>query len=219
MRAGACEHEPRLNRTITRDAKSQGGCFALAATRVLTLLRCTFMLGAYSLAGCRNKDGEFQMAVLVNTSRTVNPDMNDTEKAHYTVGIWPFHRSQTIADIEAYADIIIGVTGGIVTVVKAVSKVVPSAADSNRWEVIADDDAALDERAVGLLGQRLSPEFAWKPGQGWPVKLVDTGEIVEAHRAGPPEVALGGYRLLVDADGTAHLYAPRGGDVHIHAGS
>lgn len=159
------------------------------------------------------------MAVLVNTSRTVGADMSEDDKVHYTVGIWPFHRSQTIADIESYADIIIGVTGGIVTVVKAVSKVVPSAADSNRWEVIADDDTALDERARGLLGQRLSPEFAWKPGQGWPVKLVATDTILEAHRAGPPEVNLGGYRLVVDADGTAHLYMPRGGDVHIHAGA
>ena len=49
------------------------------------------------------------MAVLVNTSRTVGPDMSEADKVHYTVGIWPFHRSQTIADIESYADIIIGV--------------------------------------------------------------------------------------------------------------
>ncbi|OZE97443.1 hypothetical protein [Rhodococcoides fascians] len=145
--------------------------------------------------------------------------MSEADKARYTVGIWPFHRSQTIADIESYADIIIGVTSGIVTVVKAVSKVVSSVVDANRWEVIAADDSALDERIQGLLGQRLSPEFAWKPGQGWPVKLVDTASILEAHRAGPPEVNLGGYRLVVDADGIAHLHMPRGGDVHIHAGA
>ncbi|MBY6348913.1 hypothetical protein HQ607_01225 [Rhodococcus corynebacterioides] len=145
--------------------------------------------------------------------------MSESDKVHYTVGVWPFHRSQTISDIESYADVIIGVTSGIVTVVKAVAKVVPSTADSNRWEVIADDDAALDQRVLGLLGQRLSPDFAWRPGQGWPVKLADTDTILEAHRAGPPEVTLGGYRLLVDADGTAHLHTPRGGDVHIHAGA
>ena len=159
------------------------------------------------------------MAVLVNTSRTVGPDMSEADKVHYTVGIWPFHRSQTIADIESYADIIIGVTSGVVTVVKAVSKVVPSTADSNRWEVLTEEDATLDERAQGLLGQRLSPDFAWKPGQGWPGKLFDTDSILEAHRAGPPEVSLGGYRLSVDADGIAHLHMPRGGDVHIHAGA
>lgn len=156
------------------------------------------------------------MAILVNTSRTVRPEMSDSDKSHYTVGVWPFHKGHTIADITPFADVIIGVTGGVITVVKAVEKVVLTA-EGDRFEILPKADDEIDESLRGLIGKRIAPDFAWKPGQGWPVKLVDTVDIQTAHKSGPPEVALAGYRLTVDVDGTAHLYLPRGGDVHVHA--
>ncbi|MEV0712744.1 hypothetical protein [Nocardia aurea] len=156
--------------------------------------------------------------LLVNTSRTVKDGMSEADKLHYTVGIWPFHKGQTLADIEADLDFILGITNGICTVVKKVAGA-RLTEDGSRFEVIVDSDDDLDDEMAGLLGQRIAPEFAWKPGQGWPVKFFDTQALRDAHQAGPPEVALAGYRLTVDADGTAHLYLPRGGDVHVHAGA
>lgn len=155
------------------------------------------------------------MAILVNTGKTVKAGMSDADRTHYTVGVWPYHRGQTLPDVEQYADVLLGVTHGVITFGANAERVVPAASDPNRWEVIP---APTTEQWVqDLVGQRIAPEFAWKPGQGWPVKLVDTDALREAHQSGDPEVALGSYRLTLDSDGLAHLYLPRGGDVRVHA--
>lgn len=153
------------------------------------------------------------MAIAVNTSRTVKPGMSDADRANYTLGIWPYQRSQTISDIEEYADVIFGVTSGTITFGAEVDRVVVASADPNRWEVIAKANPA--PWVTAMIGRKITPEFAWKPGQGWPVKLIDTATFRGAHEQGDPEVSLGAYRLVM-GDGGAHLYVPRGGDVHIH---
>lgn len=155
------------------------------------------------------------MALLVNTSRTVKSGMTDANKAHYTLGVWPYQRGQTLPDIEESADAIFGVTSGVVTFGARVDRVVPATADPNRWEVIAAVDTP--QWIADLVGRRVAPTFAWKPGQGWPVKLVDTATFRESHTEDDPEVSLGAFRLSVDAAGLAHLYLPRGADVRIHA--
>lgn len=155
------------------------------------------------------------MAILVNTSRTVKPTMSDADKGRYSLGVWPYQKGQTLPDIEESADVLFGVTHGVITFGASVNRVVPAASDPNRWEVIPT--STTDQWVQDLVGQRVALDFAWKQGQGWPVKLVDTGALRGAHLTGDPEVALGSYRLTLDSDGLAHLYLPRGGDVRVHA--
>lgn len=158
--------------------------------------------------------------LLVNTSRTFNDSLSETEKLHYTVGVWPFRNPHTasLADIKSEHTHIVGVTQGVCTVVAGIADVRLSD-DGDRFEIVPADPTDLDPEIAALVGQRLAPEFAWKRGQAWPVKSVPTADLLSAHRAGPPEVSLGGFRLLVDVDGVAHVYTPRGGEVHIHAGN
>lgn len=158
--------------------------------------------------------GSATVALLVNTSRTVKPGMPATDKARYTLGVWPYQRGQTLPDIEESADMIFGVTSGVVTFGALVDRVVPATTDPNRWEVIAA--ANTPQRITDLIGRRVAPAFSWKPGQGWPVKLVDTDDFLDAHADGDPEVSLGAFRLSIDEAGLAHLYLPRGADVRIH---
>lgn len=148
---------------------------------------------------------------IVNVSRSTSPASTAQELQEATVGDWPLRSTQTLGDITEFGDVIIGVRRNVIVSAFPVRKV--TAANGDRFRVTpgpAGDWAR-------LVGKNLPDDLKWSRGEGWPLKVVDTREVVDALEGGvAPEVSLGGYRLAV-SDGKATVYAPRGASVTVVA--
>jgi len=137
------------------------------------------------------------------------------------------------------ADVLIAAAGNEVVDVQRITGLQVDEGGHVRFETV--DEPVL----VGMIGRRLRPGAAWEPGESWPVKLADaTGDVreyLELADGSPGEgvgeteaggtagaagqaaddlsdaVDLGGFRLVLGADGNLVVTAPAGRSVTVLA--
>ncbi|MHA7133707.1 hypothetical protein [Oerskovia turbata] len=152
-----------------------------------------------------------------------------------------FAESDDAQELLDAADVLIAAAGNEVVDVQRVTGLQVDEGGHVRFETA--DEPAL----APMIGQRLRPGAAWEPGESWPVKLADAASSVseyldlvgapdapaadtpasDAPRAdeapGAPAadgaVALGGFRLVLTADGDLVVTAPAGRAVTVAAAS
>ncbi|MFF3064889.1 hypothetical protein ACFVQ3_10040 [Oerskovia sp. NPDC057915] len=138
------------------------------------------------------------------------------------------------------ADVLIAAAGNEVVDVQRITGLQVDEGGHVRFETV--DEPVL----VGMIGQRLRAGAAWEPGESWPVKLADAagavseylelvgepgrgdGEPARVDAPGVPGVGaaaddpsdgleLGGFRLVLGADGNLVVTAPAGRSVTVLA--
>lgn len=148
---------------------------------------------------------------IVNVSRSTSPASTLQDLQQATIGDWPLRSTQTLGDIAEFGDVIVGVRRNVIVSAIPIETVTP--ADGNRFRVTpgpAGDWAR-------LVGRNLPAGLRWSRGEGWPLKVISTQEVLdELEGDAAPEVSLGGYRLVVSG-GEATVYAPRGTSVTVVA--
>ncbi|QDW61296.1 hypothetical protein [Oerskovia sp. KBS0722] len=137
------------------------------------------------------------------------------------------------------ADVLIAAAGNEVVDVQRITGLQVDEGGHVRFETV--DEPVLG----GMIGQRLRPGAAWEPGESWPVKLADAagtvseylelvgepgrgdGEPAPADAAEAADAAasgdlsddleLGGFRLVLGADGNLVVTPPAGRSVTVLA--
>lgn len=144
-----------------------------------------------------------------------------------------FAESDDAQELLDAADVLIAAAGNVVVDVQRVTGLQVDEGGHVRFETA--DEPAL----APMIGQRLRPGAAWEPGESWPVKLADAASSVSEYLdlVGAPDaaaadtpasdtpradaaaadtpaadgaVALGGFRLVLTADGDLVVTAPAG---------
>lgn len=160
------------------------------------------------------------MYILVNVSRTYPKAQTFEERKSAVEGRWPingvsspdeFDASPAAQELLTFGHTLIGVAHNTIVDVRHIKGL--TVHEDGR--VTFDTDWPTDLGAR-LAGRRLSPKYAWRRGQGWPVQTIADEDLADISALYAPEgpdpvekIDVGPYAVTLLANGNLRVHGPR----------
>lgn len=157
------------------------------------------------------------MTVAVNVKQLWKPHLTRLEADEVISGDWPLRRGVTRADVEAAADILVAVRRNKAVAVRRICEVQSASSDGYRVRFHLAD---ADESWQAILKRPTPDILRWRQGETWPIKIVDTKDLVAAMEGSslanePADVVVGGFTVRLVSRSRLEVVAPHAATVVI----